>query len=124
MSETLFVYGTLRRRQRKTYKVKGTLIDLGSFPGLVEGEGSVVVEALYVKDFRDYDRYESYNPSHPSSSMYLRKKVTTDCGKEGHIYVLNRPFSGNMTVVPDGNWERYSGRNFRSVRFEATEDDS
>ncbi|MCS7013973.1 MAG: gamma-glutamylcyclotransferase [Chloroherpetonaceae bacterium] len=85
----LFVYGTLRRGlerhwllQNSSYLGDGTirarLYDLGDYPGIKKGNGTVYGE-LYEVDaptLARLDEEEDYMPSCESQSLYLRRWVT------------------------------------------------
>ena len=102
--ELLFVYGTLMKKaghpmhktlaRYATYlgeaTAKGVLYDLGAYPAMREGEGSVRGELYRVEDaarlFKALDRYEGYE--------YARKKVvvtTPEGGKEAWAYLYKKP---------------------------------
>lgn len=90
--EYIAVYGSLRNGRalpdapdlssklidRGHCSIEGMLYDLGDYPGLKPGEGSVVGEMFEVQDlsvFRDLDQYERYDALHPEHSLYVRRVV-------------------------------------------------
>jgi gamma-glutamylcyclotransferase (GGCT)/AIG2-like uncharacterized protein YtfP len=96
MPDTLFVYGTLHpdrapaevasavKRLKKVGEgaVRGKLVDLGEYPGLLLGNagrstvhGSVFLLPSDPSVLAELDAYEEYNPQSPSTSLFLRKRV-------------------------------------------------
>lgn len=84
----LFVYGTLRRGLERHYllrhslylgegTIRALLYDLGDYPGIQAGKGTVWGE-LYDVDtatLARIDEEEDYLPHCPSQSLYLRRRV-------------------------------------------------
>lgn len=99
-----------RTRYRGEGLVAGRLYDLGRYPGLLAGGGTVRVEIYEPLDehlLAYLDEFEGYDPSRPDSSQYLR--VQTDLvepGGEVWIYRYNRSVEGKPPV-PSGCWESY-----------------
>ncbi|MEI9850011.1 MAG: gamma-glutamylcyclotransferase family protein [Sphingomonas sp.] len=107
MTERFFFYGLLRRGQRGhdllglgermrfagEDAVRGSVRDLGLYPGLtLGGEGEVAGEVHETDDpavIADLDAYEGYDPDKPLESEYIRKKVTAVSGIEVWIYEHN-----------------------------------
>jgi len=85
---------------------KGTLYDLGAFPGLrLEGETLIWVDLLELRDenvLHDLDLYEGYMPDNHLDSLYLRKLLP--CGV--YVYVFNQSLNGAKEIVC-GDWLQY-----------------
>ncbi len=129
-TQRLFVYGTLREAvghamhrvlARAAHRlgfatVRGALVDLGSYPGLVitgndigrvKGEVYALEPAGAEATLALLDSYEGCAPSDPTPHEYrrLQLRVTFEDGSEGDAwtYVLNRPHSG-LRRIPDGDY--------------------
>lgn len=115
---TVFVYGTLRSddpsgkchlmRQyggtlcRKA-TVKGSLLDLGGYPALLErGDGTVVGEAWSVPEaaLPGLDRYEGY---------YYKRIVVSVDHEEAYAYVLDESklAAVDLRKIHGGDWIAY-----------------
>lgn len=120
------VYGTLRApavrrrlgvdtlmRYRGRCRLRGFLYDLGDYPGLVPGGGTVAGELYALADPRALariDDFEDVVPGDPAASLYRRERwrmVTPDV--EAWVYVYNRPVVGRRRV-PGGDWMRATRR--------------
>jgi gamma-glutamylcyclotransferase (GGCT)/AIG2-like uncharacterized protein YtfP len=116
-------YGTLRRGQpghlslgladrlrfAGACKIRGVLIDLGSYPGLSEGDGIVVGELYAIGDgsvLADLDRFEEYDPAHPEASLFLRKEVVLiEPAVPVFVYYLNDDMAADRSrTIPSGDW--------------------
>lgn len=89
MNKTIFVYGTLLKGLSRNSVLKdseflglaycqGTLINLGSFPGLITGEDNVIGELYKLSDnkiLEILDQIEGFNKDDKSASMYLRENM-------------------------------------------------
>jgi gamma-glutamylcyclotransferase (GGCT)/AIG2-like uncharacterized protein YtfP len=123
MQHTLFIYGTLMpglrlepemhgARFMGTAQVPGRLVDLGRYPGLLPGDGSVSGEVYEVDDahLARLDAVESMVPGDRDASQYWRETVTVSGGPlQGQLvqtYVYNRPVDG-CTPIPHGDYRRY-----------------
>jgi gamma-glutamylcyclotransferase (GGCT)/AIG2-like uncharacterized protein YtfP len=112
----LFAYGTLMRgyalhgalAQGATYvgpgRVRGALLDLGSYPGLVEGRGTVNGE-LYRLDAAEVlpavDRREGYNFER------RRRKIALADGRSAWAWVYHyRGPRGRASPIVDGDYRR------------------
>lgn len=93
---------------------RGTLYDLGAFPGMKEGNnGSLVHGELYeLVDpqtfFDTLDLIEGYWPEQPERSLYVRKlvRVSTSAGeKSAWVYLLNQPLAG-LKAIPSGDYRQ------------------
>lgn len=126
----LFVYGTLKRGQpnspllaRYPHAVepawtRGLLYDLGAYPALVVGEGTVRGE-LVRPAARDLarllallDRLEDYRPDDPAGSLYLRRPVETwtagGARAWAYAYLYNRDHRG-LRPIAAGEWTGPAG---------------
>ncbi len=132
----VFVYGTLKRKENAAdllcnsvfggyYKLSGyKLIDLGSYPGIIESEkGTVLGEVYYVdkQTLESLDRYES------NGSLYNRETLTVsgELGRtvaEVYVYAdkeINAEFCGEYWNLKDSDYVWYAayGSNLDPVRF-------
>ena len=132
----ILLYGTLRsglthfRRFNlpfalsfvRSEEVRGTLYDLGDYPGLVldAAAGAVQAELFRIRDPKVLpvlDDYEAYNPGDLGpfdertgrGSMFIRTRVTLDDGIGAWIYELNGVPDG-AGVIAHGDWLRHTGR--------------
>jgi gamma-glutamylcyclotransferase (GGCT)/AIG2-like uncharacterized protein YtfP len=84
----IFVYGTLLKGLERNSAldsskylgpaiIKARLFDLGSYPGIAEGDNDVVGEIYEVDEqtLNNLDAIEGYRESAPESSLYLRKPI-------------------------------------------------
>jgi gamma-glutamylcyclotransferase (GGCT)/AIG2-like uncharacterized protein YtfP len=126
VSEYLFTYGTLRPgcgpeeiadavaalQGVGEGRVRGTLYDLGEYPGVVPDEMAAteirgVVMRLPTDEsiLRRLDEYEEYDRAAPESSLFVRRlcPVRLDSGQmlPCWIYVYNRDTTGARTVESD-----------------------
>lgn len=113
------VYGTLRLNQGnymryldnedseyiKTKVIKGyEMYSLGGFPGVIRGNGNIVVDIFEVTNKNietRLDRLEGYRGNN-DSSMYLKEK--TDDGE--FIYIWNSDVTG-LEKVENGDWVKF-----------------
>ncbi|HSH06357.1 MAG TPA: gamma-glutamylcyclotransferase family protein [Burkholderiales bacterium] len=129
-TQRLFVYGTLRKgaghemhrvlaraaRRVGFATVRGALVDLGSYPGLVitdDDAGRVKGEVYALEPdgaeaaLALLDAYEGCAPSDPPPHEYRREpvRVTFDDGAEceAWTYVLNSPCAG-LPRIADGDY--------------------
>ncbi len=124
----LFVYGSLMRGMERAAfmrsadkarfvaagNTRGTLYDLGAFPGMKEGNnGSLVHGELYeLVDpqtfFDTLDLIEGYWPEQPERSLYVRKLVVVNTAmgeKSAWAYILNQPLS-DLKPIPSGDYRQ------------------
>lgn len=113
----IFVYGTLLKglqRERALSRsqfigpawTQGELYDLGSYPGLTEGDSKIFGE-LYSVDqptLNYLNRMEGYDSDYPENSLYIRKKitaslVTTGETLEAESYFYNRPVVSSNRIT-------------------------
>jgi gamma-glutamylcyclotransferase (GGCT)/AIG2-like uncharacterized protein YtfP len=123
MTHALFIYGTLMPGLRLetemhgarfigTAQVSGRLVDVGRYPGLLPGDGSVSGEVYEADDahLARLDGVEGMVPGDRAASQYWREEVTVLSGplqgKRVQTYVYNRPTDG-CTPIPHGDYRRY-----------------
>lgn len=118
----VFVYGSLRQGNAGAMsirfpdarfvagaRVRGSLYDLGDYPGLVLNESSelVVGEVYKVSDetLKKLDDFEA-------SSDYVRKQVVVEAGVDeikSWIYVPSYdPDFSNQTLIISGDWVKHT----------------
>jgi gamma-glutamylcyclotransferase (GGCT)/AIG2-like uncharacterized protein YtfP len=119
----LFIYGTLlpglrlqARMQGAQYLgpacVPGRLLDVGRYPGLVHGDGSVTGEVYRVSDAQlaSLDQVEEMVAGNRAASQYWREQVTVLqgplAGQPVWTYVYNRPADG-LRPIAHGDYRRY-----------------
>lgn len=89
-----------------------TLLDLGSFPGLIKNGGtSVVMEVFDIdeKILKRLDRLEGYYGVNEKKNMYDREKIESPFGIVT-IYFYNIPIKikiKDYRIVPGGDWTDY-----------------
>lgn len=127
MAEFLFVCGTLRpqlltpqiaallgRFQHVSAAcVRGTLYDLGEYPGAVLGEGSVIRgDLLELLDapavWLALDTYEGFEPAAVSESLFIRTRCEAQLpdGRsiECWMYVYNQPLPAAARLIESGDY--------------------
>ena len=136
--EFLFVYGTLRKDSDSPMAhilegcceymdkahIRGTLYDLGRYPGVLIGPGQD--DQVYGEVFRLIDReqallaldeYEECAPHSPTPHLYHRRKFTaeTESGPTVScwVYVFNRSVEG-CEYIPGGDYLTYLGERIRN----------
>lgn len=79
MSNRVFVYGTLKSPGPNTHSIKGKLLHLGRFPGIVPGDADVPGQVVEVSDERlaSLDRYEDV------PNLYTRETTVANPIGEG-----------------------------------------
>ena len=119
----LFIYGTLMpglRLQAEMQgaerlgpaRVPGRLVDVGRYPGLLQGEGLVVGEVYRVSEAQlaHLDEVEEMVPGDRGASQYWRERVTVQegalAGQQVWTYVYNLPVDG-LTPIAHGDYRRY-----------------
>ena len=119
----LFIYGTLLpglRLQAQMQgaqclgpaRVPGRLVDVGRYPGLLHGQGSVSGEVYRVSDAQlaRLDAVEDMVPGDRAASQYWREQVTVQAGalagQPVWTYVYNRPTEG-LVPIAHGDYRRY-----------------
>jgi gamma-glutamylcyclotransferase (GGCT)/AIG2-like uncharacterized protein YtfP len=126
MTHLLFVYGTLLQPgnglaqyliSNSTYLnagyIKGTLYNIGDYPGLVINEKSGrVYGSIYEIDdhvLKQIDDYEGYGPDQDEPNLYTRvmQPVKTTNGiTDAWVYLYNLPVHG-LQIISSGNYMQY-----------------
>jgi gamma-glutamylcyclotransferase (GGCT)/AIG2-like uncharacterized protein YtfP len=119
----LFIYGTLMPGLRleaemqgarcvSAAQVPGRLVDLGRYPGLLQGDGQVTGEVYEVDDahLARLDGVEGVVPGDRAASQYWREEVTVLSGplqgQPVQTYVYKRPVDG-CTPIAHGDYRRH-----------------
>ncbi len=120
-SERIAVYGTLRRgggaqdalglvgalAYRGRCRLRGVLIDLGAYPGLVAGEGTVTGELYEVAVpalLGVLDRFEHYDPTDPAGSLFVRRlSRLLEPPLDAWVWYYNRP-AADLPRLASGDW--------------------
>ena len=121
------VYGTLRKNQgnynwalknregvthleTKTIQGFDMYAVSSGFPGVIRGNGSIVVDIFEVNNSSvesSLDSLEGWNPDFPEESMYLKEQL-----KDGtFIYIWNEDVYG-IPKVENGDWVNYINSKF------------
>ncbi len=93
-------------------QVPGRLVDVGRYPGLLPGDGSVSGEVYEVDDahLARLDVVEDMVPGNRVASQYWREEITVSSGplqgQRVQTYVYNRPVEA-CTPIPHGDYRRY-----------------
>lgn len=117
----VFVYGLLMRGHELHHhmesgeyvgdgRVKGALVSLGRYPGLIEGSGSVRGELYRFPDLPAaldvLDDVEEFEPTDPARSLYLRIAMpvrTSDGEVDAWVYRYNGSTDGAQRIA-GGDW--------------------
>jgi gamma-glutamylcyclotransferase (GGCT)/AIG2-like uncharacterized protein YtfP len=95
---------------RQPCLLPGRLVDLGDYPGLVEGPGQVVADLCRLPNnasLAPFDAFEGYRPERPEASLYLRVRVRLlEPPVEAWTYRYNRAWTPEM-LVPSGDWRHH-----------------
>jgi len=129
MSEFIFLYGSLMRGFEMhegldlpsmtvflgEARCKGTLYDLGKYPGMtLEGNGRVRGELYRVRNENAMDvvdRHEGYYPESRRESTYVRRlEEMVDRDLMAWVYVYNGPTNG-QDVIDSGSWRDHLRQN-------------
>lgn len=91
--------------------IAGRLVDLGAYPGLVRGSDRVVGEFYDLVDARaieTLDAFEDFDPTAPSTSLYLRcfVELMEPDSQHAWVYFYNGPVE-TTDIVDSGDWRRY-----------------
>ena len=117
----IFIYGTLRRGSAGAMsarfpnskfvaeaKVRGSLYDLGAYPGLLLKElNSLVVGEVYEVDDKTLSRLDDFE----ASSNYLRKQVEISLGDDKKLcwtYEPDPAFYSPTALIKSGDWIEYA----------------
>ena len=123
MTHAIFIYGTLMPGLRLEAEmlgarfvgpahIAGRLIDVGHYPGLLQGDGQVTGEVYEVDDahLTRLDGVEGVVPGDRDASQYWREEVTVLSGplqgQRAQTYLYNRPADG-CVPIPHGDYRRY-----------------
>lgn len=121
-ADLLFVYGTLKRGHGNhgclngapfvnEAQLRGTLISLGGFPGLLRGpeelDGLVHGEVYEIQNasvWASVDGLEGYDPDRdPWGCMYLKREVTLVDGRKAFTYIWNGGLEDGP-ILENGKW--------------------
>lgn len=113
----VFVYGSLMHGYGNHRRLEGaefvgedalpkgyTMVDVGYFPGLLDGGKQSITGELYRVDdetLEDLDQLEG------APDLYYRKRVRTDSGFTAWVYILRFKHSIGLAKVPGGSWREY-----------------
>lgn len=110
----VFVYGTLKRGYGNhtvmqdaegiyitNAVIKGTMYDLGTFPGVrLEGEGKIYGEIYYVGSQEGINRLDRLE-GHPG--FYKRREIDSSAGLV-NVYEINSRYIDKLPVIVGGMW--------------------
>ena len=112
----IFVYGTLLTgfgnwerflKDKAYYRGLGetlpvyTMLNLGSFPGVIEGGSTAIKGEIFEVDAQTLARLDRLE-GHPN--FYRRTPITLADGRPVEIYISNRSDTQHYTVVTSGSW--------------------
>jgi len=129
MDNLLFVYGTLMQPDNEfaVYlnsncnflsrgRVRGTLYDIGDYPGLIINtkvtsivHGNVYKMNVPAEILKQLDFYEGVGPDEEQPNLYTReiRSIQTDNGSvEAWVYIYNLPVTG-YKLISSGNYAEY-----------------
>jgi gamma-glutamylcyclotransferase (GGCT)/AIG2-like uncharacterized protein YtfP len=90
-------------------QINGRLVDLGSYPGLIVGDGIVEAELYEVTDdavFRRLDPFEGYDPRYLRTSLYVRRRVRlVNPRLDAWAFFYNQDVEGKP-IIETGSWKR------------------
>jgi len=131
------LYGTLRRgepgyrslglaeklRFVSGCRIRGEIVDLGAYPGLIEGDGVVVGELNEIAleaTLAELDAFEEFDAERPGDSLFVRRRVMLLRPEAGaFVYCLNTALKpvDPLRIIPSGDWmdraARAAGRSQR-----------
>lgn len=93
-------------------RFRAKLVDLGGFPGAVEGETLCTGELYKLEDASiagQLDAFEDVEAGDPGDSLFQRRKIAVlddhaeETGQTAWIYWYAKPVAG-APEVPDGDW--------------------
>ncbi|MFM7138265.1 MAG: gamma-glutamylcyclotransferase [Planctomycetota bacterium] len=126
-AELLFVYGTLRptlaagghaRLVRDLEvvgpaTVPGLLLDLGDYPGLIEGAGIVHGELLRVSDPARLEAFDAYEECNGPEPLFRRERAVARLGDattvEAWVYRFARP-TEDARIIAGGDYAAHLPR--------------
>lgn len=100
--------------------LRGTLLDMGNFPGLVPGDGLVRAQRYVIDDLslaHELDAFEDLDPAAPDEALYHRLPTPllaqdgTTTGETAWVYWLNPALPADFPVVGSGTWPPQTGLN-------------
>jgi gamma-glutamylcyclotransferase (GGCT)/AIG2-like uncharacterized protein YtfP len=117
----IFVYGTLRRggagamsirfpkaKFIAAAKVRGSLYDLGAYPGLLLNEAnSLVLGEVYEVGDETLNQLDEFE----AASNYWRQQVEISLGTHSRlcwVYAPKREFNSLHTLITSGDWLEYA----------------
>ena len=110
MAKNLLLYGTLRDPAKPATAIQGyKMYNLGWYPGVryTGDDGDVIwcqpIHGVSPDKLERLDSYEGYDPSDPSSSLYVRHNKGLE-DTEFEIYEYNRGLINDDTLIPSGDW--------------------
>jgi gamma-glutamylcyclotransferase (GGCT)/AIG2-like uncharacterized protein YtfP len=126
-SEFVFVYGALMRGFDLHHHMAGSLFvsqatgrgrlyDIGAYPGMIEGDGTVRGELYRFEDIavalEVLDEVEEYDPLDAAASLYVRvlrgvRVEKDDSEPPAWLYLYNRDVKG-LPQIRSGDWHKYS----------------
>ena len=98
-------------------RFRGRLLDLGGFPGVVDGDTlchGVMYQLIDASLIGAMDDFEDVTDN-PATSLYVRKTINVlgddalPTGERAWIYWYNQPTEGHEEIA-DGNWPLDAGR--------------
>ena len=120
-SVLLFVYGTLRPtlargeparliaglQHRGTATVRGLLYDLGRYPAMVPGAGTVRGDLLEIGSIEQLAAFDAYEECGGLQSLYVRKRLPAvqadGGGVMAWVYLYARPLAA-ARLIPGGDY--------------------
>jgi len=120
------VYGSLRKGHGNfEYLLKGeefigqfetepiyTLLDLGSFPGLVKAGGTSVVMEVFDVDAEKLKKLDGlegyYGVAEKKTNHYNREKIDSPFGPVSTYFYNKMKKKEAYRIVPDGDWTDYN----------------
>ena len=122
MLHNLAVYGTLRKGEGASDmlppdgfvgpdKIAGKIYQLGWFPGVklperVDNPSLVtvdIVEGVTDEQLARCDAYEGYDPDNPEHSLFVRKQIKTESGRDVWVYEYAEAVD-LATEIKSGDW--------------------
>lgn len=101
--------------------MRGDLLDLGLYPGMIQGQGRARGELYRVDDpdaLAILDKFEDYHPEDPDGSEYLRLAVDLlEPRQTAWAYVLNRPLKPGEALINSGCWKTHYRENKRGDSY-------
>jgi gamma-glutamylcyclotransferase (GGCT)/AIG2-like uncharacterized protein YtfP len=89
-------------------KVRGSLYDLGAYPGLVSNNSnSLVIGEVYEVDDQLLEQLDEFE----ATSNYLRKQIEISVGNQtmtGWVYEPNPEYYSPRTLITSGDWIEYA----------------